>query len=60
MITRIEDRAAKHQYQIEYRGKASTGDTFRGSVLVDANNRTQAGARVRKCGLEVQSVNMVG
>ena len=48
----------KHEYDVEvsvYKdGEYYTSD----SVWVSANNRTQAGAMVRKAGYEVRSVNM--
>jgi hypothetical protein len=52
-ITRIGDRSAKHQYEIQIDRKG-------GYVLVDANTRSQAAKITKTAGFPVLSVNMVG
>lgn len=51
MNARIEDKNAKHSYEVEVKG---------GYVKVDANTRTQAAKRAEKAGYTVRSVNLVG
>jgi len=47
----ILNPSAKHAYEVEVAD---------GHIIVHANNRTQAGALVRKLGYEVLGVSMTG
>lgn len=55
---RYTDEVSKHRYFI------TATDLRNGQrispLVIDANNRTQAGARARRLGYDVHDVNMVG